>query len=174
MAHPVNRLVHARFFFDIGIGPRHIGFGLIIIIIGYEIFDRIVGEKTLKLAIKLRGEDFVRREDQRGPLRRFNHFGHGEGFAGTGDAQQHLVTLTRLHGGHQLGNRDRLVPRRGIFRCQRKGFAALRLYRARRAVRDEGFTGFRFVQRGADLYGHVLYMDRFCHRHNVRKISVHA
>ena len=51
MTHTVNLLVDARIFFDKGIGPWHIGFGLIIIIIRDEIGHRIVGEKFFKLAI---------------------------------------------------------------------------------------------------------------------------
>ena len=51
MAHPVDGLVHARFLFDIGIGARHIGFGLVIIVIGNEIFHRIIGEEALEFAV---------------------------------------------------------------------------------------------------------------------------
>ena len=54
MAHPINRFVYARFFFDIGVAARDIGFGLIIVVIRYEIFDGIVGEKAFEFAVKLR------------------------------------------------------------------------------------------------------------------------
>ena len=51
MAHPVNRLVYARFLFDIGVAARDIGLGLVIVIIRDEIFHCIVGEEAFKLAI---------------------------------------------------------------------------------------------------------------------------
>ena len=53
VAHPVDLLIYRGVFFDIGVGARHIGFGLVIVIIADEIFHRIVGEKALKLAIEL-------------------------------------------------------------------------------------------------------------------------
>ncbi len=51
MTHPVDLFVYGRFLFDIRIGPRHIGFGLVVIVIGNEIFDGIVRKEALELAI---------------------------------------------------------------------------------------------------------------------------
>jgi hypothetical protein len=41
--------------------------------------------------VELRGEGLVVREDERGALDLLNDGGHGEGFAGAGDAEQDLV-----------------------------------------------------------------------------------
>ena len=41
--------------------------------------------------IKLRGQSFVVRQNQRRAADFLDHLGHGEGLAGAGDAQQHLV-----------------------------------------------------------------------------------
>ena len=87
MAHPVDAFVYRAFLLDIGVRPRDIGFGLIIVVIADEIFDRIVGEEALELAIELRRQYLVGRQDQRWPLQRLNRLGHGEGLARTGDAQ---------------------------------------------------------------------------------------
>ena len=80
MAHPVNRLVYARFFFDVGIAARDIGLGLIIIIIRNEIFDCIVGEKAFEFAVKLRCQNFVGGKDKRRALQFFDDLRDGKGF----------------------------------------------------------------------------------------------
>ena len=54
MAHPVDLFVDLALFFDKGVRARHIGLGLIIVVIADEIFNGIVREKPLKLAIELR------------------------------------------------------------------------------------------------------------------------
>ena len=86
MAHTVNGLVYARFLLDIGVAARDIRFGLVIVIIADEIFDRVVGKEAFKFAIQLRGQNLVRRKDQRWALQRLNDFSDGKGFTGTGDA----------------------------------------------------------------------------------------
>ena len=43
VAHPVDLLVDRALLLDIGVGSRHIGFGLVVIVIGNGILDRIVG-----------------------------------------------------------------------------------------------------------------------------------
>ncbi len=84
MAHPVNLLIDGGFFFDIGIRARHIGFGLIIVIIGDEIFHRVIREQGFHLAIQLGGQGFVGRQDQGRPLSLVDNMRDGEGFAGPG------------------------------------------------------------------------------------------
>ena len=90
VAHAVDLLVDRGILLDIGVGARDIGFRLVVVVIGDEIFDRVVGEEALELAVELRGQRLVRRQDQRRALRRLDHLGHGEGLARAGDAEQHL------------------------------------------------------------------------------------
>ena len=47
MAHAVDLLVDRGFFLDIGVGARNIGFGLVVVVIGDEILDRVVGKEDL-------------------------------------------------------------------------------------------------------------------------------
>jgi hypothetical protein len=72
VAHPVDRLVHRAFLLDVGVGARDVGFGLVVIVVADEIFDRIVGEEALELAVELRGQDLVGRQDQRRALQRLD------------------------------------------------------------------------------------------------------
>ena len=112
VAHAVDLLVDVGFLLDIGVGARHVGFGLVIVVVGDEIFDRVVGKEALELAVELRRQRLVGREDQRRALGRLDHLGHGEGLARAGDAKQHLVALARLDALDQLLDRLRLVALR--------------------------------------------------------------
>ena len=69
MPHAVDLLVDRRFFLDKRIGARHIGFGLVVVVIGDKIFHRVVGEEALELAIELRRQRLVRRQNNGGALR---------------------------------------------------------------------------------------------------------
>ena len=116
MAHAVYLFVDLRIFFDIGIGARHIGFRLIVVIIRNEILHRVFREEAFHFTIKLRGKRLVRCQDQGWALHRLNHLGHGEGLAGTCHTQQHLVAVTGLQASDKLRNGARLVAIRFIRR----------------------------------------------------------
>ena len=87
-------LVDAGIFFDEQIARRNVGFRLIVIVVGHEIFHRIFRQKFAHLGIQLRGEGFVRREYQRRPADARDHMRHRVGFAGAGDAEQGLKCET--------------------------------------------------------------------------------
>ncbi len=93
MAHAVDLLVDRGFLLDIGVGARHIGFRLVVIVVGDEIFDRVVRKEARELAIELGGERLVGRENERRALGVLDDMRHGEGLARAGDAEQHLVAL---------------------------------------------------------------------------------
>ncbi|MNK72292.1 hypothetical protein D3C87_917650 [compost metagenome] len=135
MAHPVDLLVDRGFFLDEGVGARHIGFRLVIIVVGDEIFHRIVGEEVLELRIELRGQRLVRRENDSRALRRLNYLGHGEGLAGAGDAEQDLAALAGIDAFHEVVDGRRLVACGLIVRGHADGNAAFGLRRPGRAVR---------------------------------------
>ncbi len=93
VAHAVDLLVHRRFLLDVGVGARHVGFGLVVVVVGDEVLDRVVGEEALELAVELGRQRLVGRQDQRRALGALDHLRHGEGLARAGDAEQHLVAL---------------------------------------------------------------------------------
>ena len=93
VAHAVDLLVDVGFFLDVGVGARHVRFGLVIVVVADEILDRVLREELAELAVELRGERLVRREDERGALHLLDHLRHGEGLARAGDAEQDLVLL---------------------------------------------------------------------------------
>ena len=135
MAHAVDLLVDGGFLLDIGVGARDVGFRLVVVVIGDEILDRVVGEERLELAVELRGQRLVGREDERGALRRLDHLGHGEGLARAGDAEQHLRAVVALDALDQVLDRLRLVALRLEVGGDDEALAAFRFLRPRRAVR---------------------------------------
>ncbi len=135
VAHAVDLFVDRGILFDVGVGARHIGFGLVVVVVGDEIFHRIVGEEALELAIELCGQRLVRRQDQRGALRRLDHLGHGVGLAASGDAEQHLGAVVALDALDQFGDRGRLVALRLVFGLDDEAHAAFGFLRARRTMR---------------------------------------
>ena len=87
MAQALDLLIDRTVFFDKQILARHVCFRLIVIVVRHEKLDGGVGEELAHLARQLRGEDFVRRDDERGALDLFNHLGHRVCFARTRCAQ---------------------------------------------------------------------------------------
>ena len=154
MPHPIDRFVNRAFLLDVRIRSRHIGFGLVIVVIADEIFDRVVGKERLHLAIELRGEDLVRRQDQRGALQFLDHLGHGECLARSGDAEQHLIALARRRLFDQFGDRRRLIARRLIIADDLEPSAAFRPFRAIGPMGDERLPRLRLGEAGANLDGH--------------------
>ena len=101
---------------DIGVGVGDIGLWLVVIVIGHEILHRVVGEKLLELGTQLGGQGLVVGQHQGGALDALDDLGHGEGLAGAGDAQQHLLLQPVLNALRQRGNGLRLVAGGLVFR----------------------------------------------------------
>ena len=130
VAHPVDLLVDLGFLLDEGVRAGDIGLGLVIVVIRHEVFNGIFGKKSLELAIKLRRERLVWREDDGRALGGLDDLSDGEGLAGAGGAQQDLVALAALHARDQFGDRSRLIPGWIEIRAQHEGSAAFELVSA--------------------------------------------
>ena len=137
MPHPVDLLVHRRFLLDVGVGARDVGLGLVVVVVRDEILDRVRREEALELAVELRGQRLVRRQDQRGALRLGDDVRHRERLARAGDAEQHLVALVLPHAIDQFRDRLRLVAVGRELGLQQKGDAAFGFLRPLGAVRHE-------------------------------------
>ena len=108
-AHLFDVFVDGGVFFDEGVRSGDVGFRLVVVVVGNEVFDGVVREEFAHFAVKLGSESFVRREDERGALRAGDDVRHGEGFAGTGHAEQGLLGEAVLQPFEELGNGSRLV-----------------------------------------------------------------
>jgi hypothetical protein len=140
VAHPVDLLVDRGFLLDERVGARDVGLGLVIVVVGDEVLDRIVGEEGLELPVELRGERLVGRQDQGRALRLLDDLGHREGLARAGDAEQHLVALQGLNAADELGDGPGLVAGRREVGFEREPDAALGFLRPFRTVRRPGLA----------------------------------
>ena len=151
VAHAVDLLVHRGVLLDEGVGARHVGLGLVVVVVGDEVLDGVLGEEALHLAVELGGQGLVGSEHQGRALQPRNDLGHGVGLARAGDAEQHLVDLAVAGRLDQCLDGARLVAGRlvGADQLERT------LGRHRRAAR--GLEGGKFIEPGT--HGSDLLSD---------------
>ena len=87
MAQLIDLVIDGRILFYISIRRGHICLRLVIIVVGYKIFHRILGKKFLELAVKLRCQRFIVGDNEGGLLKLLNHICHGKGLSGAGNSQ---------------------------------------------------------------------------------------
>ncbi len=112
---PVYLIVYIRILLDVGIRRGNIRFRLIIIIIGYKILHRVLGEELLHLAVELACQGLIVGNDKRRLIQRRDDIRHGEGLAGARDPYKGLKLIARFKALHQLLNGLGLVARRPVF-----------------------------------------------------------
>ncbi len=105
----VELLVDGGFFFDEEVAGGDVGFGLVVVVVGDEVLDGVVGEEGLELVVELGGEGFVVGEDERGSVGFGDDRRHGEGFSGAGDAEQDLIFFAGVEAGDEFGDGAGLV-----------------------------------------------------------------
>ena len=108
----VDVVVDRRVLLDVGVGLREVGLGLIVVVVGDEVLDGVVGEKPLELVEELRREGLVVGDDQGRPLQALDDVGDGEGLARPGDAEQHLGGAALLDAADEGLDAAPLVPLR--------------------------------------------------------------
>ena len=112
-AHLLDVRVDGGVLFYIGIRSRHIGFRLVVVVIGNEVFHRVVREELAELAVELGGQGLVRRQHQGRPLHGLNDVGDGEGLARPGYAEQSLMAQARAEPVHPARRWPTAGRRRG-------------------------------------------------------------
>ncbi|MNV04079.1 hypothetical protein D3C71_943640 [compost metagenome] len=89
--HLLDVVVDRRILLDEGVRGRHIGFRLVVVVVGNEILHRVVREERLELPVQLRRQGLVRRQHQGRALHLGDHIGDAEGLARAGHTEQRLV-----------------------------------------------------------------------------------
>ena len=112
MAELVYLLVDVGILLYVGVSLRHVGLGLIVVVIGDEILHGVVGEEVPELRGKLGGEGLVVGDDEGRTLELLDDVGHGEGLAAAGDAHKSLGVKSLACAFHQAVDGLRLVSRR--------------------------------------------------------------
>ncbi len=118
MTELIDFIVYSGILFNIGIGCRDICLGLVVIVIGDEIFHCIFGEKLFKFRAQLRRERFVVGQHQRWTVHFGNDIRHGKGFARACYTEQGLFLIPFLQTLRKLCNRFGLVTCGHIRRMQ--------------------------------------------------------
>ena len=113
-AHLLDVLVDRAVLLDEEVALRDVGLGLVVVVVADEVLDRVLREELAELAVELRRERLVRREDDRRPADLGDHVGHREGLAGAGDAEQRLERQAVADALDQALDRGRLVARRRV------------------------------------------------------------
>ena len=98
----INLVIDRAILFDISIAGRHIGLGLVVIIVGNEVFHRVIGEKLLELTIKLAGQRFIMGDNQSRLVDLSDNLTHGIGLTSTSRPHENLCLLAPLDIIHQF------------------------------------------------------------------------
>ena len=112
--HLLDVLVDRRVLLDEQVALRHVGLGLVVVVVADEVLDRVLREELAELAVQLRGQRLVGREHDGRAAHLRDDVGHREGLAGAGDAQQRLEGEAVLHALAQLRDGRGLVARRRV------------------------------------------------------------
>jgi hypothetical protein len=68
VAELVDLVVARRILLDVGVAARQVRLRLVVVEVGDEVLDGVVREELAKLAVKLRGERLVVRQDECRPV----------------------------------------------------------------------------------------------------------
>ena len=121
VAQAVDLLVDRRVLLDVEVLGGDVGLGLVVVVVGDEVLDRVVREVRPELVAQLGGQRLVVGDDQRRPLDGLDRRRHRHRLAGSGGAQQRLEALAGLDA---LGQR---LDRRGLIRGGDEGAIELEL-----------------------------------------------
>ena len=93
MAHAVYVFVYRRVFLYVRVGLGYIGFGLVVVVVAYEIVNFVVGEKIAQFCVYLGGQGFVVNKYQGGTSRVTYNVGYGKGLAAPGNSKENLILV---------------------------------------------------------------------------------
>ena len=114
MAQPVDLLVDRRVLLDVEVPARNVGLGLVVVVVGDEVLDRVAWEIRAELVAQLRGQRLVVGDHERRLLNRLDRRRHGHRLARAGRAQQGQVPLPGQDALGQRSDRGRLVGGRAV------------------------------------------------------------
>ena len=133
--------VDRRVLLDEGVGLRHVGLGLVVVVVRDEVLDRVVRHELAELGGELRGEGLVVREHERGSLHLLDEPRRGRRLAGAGGAEEHDVGLAGVDPAGQLRDRGGLVAARPVLAHDLErtdGSRGLHAFQSRFARRHSG------------------------------------
>ena len=114
MPQAVDVVVAGRVLLDVEVGLRDVRLGLVVVVVGDEVLDRVRGEELAELVAELGCERLVVRDHERRSLQLLDQPRHRRGLAGPGGTEQGLEPVARLERRRQLGDRLRLIAGRRV------------------------------------------------------------
>ena len=102
---PVDLVVDRGVLLDVEVLVRDVRLGLVVVVVGDEVLDRVVGEELAELAAELGRERLVVREHQRRLLDLLDHEAHRGRLARAGHPEQRLELVALLDARGELGAR---------------------------------------------------------------------
>jgi hypothetical protein len=124
-AHLLDVLVDRAVLLDVEVARGDVGLGLVVVVVGDEVLDRVLGEELAEFRVELRGERLVGRDHERGPAGLRDDVGHRVGLARARDPQQRLVGETVVQALDELLDRLGLVARRRERAMQAEGASGI-------------------------------------------------
>ena len=110
-------VVDGEVLFYIGVRRGQVGFGLVIVVIGYVIFHCVIREESLELAVELCRQRLVMAQYERRLVDVGYDVGNGECLSGAGHAQQGLCGNSLKHSFGELCDCFRLVAGGAVGGC---------------------------------------------------------
>ena len=99
---------------DVEVGLRDVRLGLVVVVVGDEVLDRVLGEELPELVAELGGERLVVGDHEGRALELLHHPGHRRRLARTGRAEQRLPPVAGTERLGELCDRTRLVACRAV------------------------------------------------------------
>ena len=106
---PRDVVVLGRVLLDVEVGLRDVRLGLVVVVVGDEVLDRVRREELAELVAELRGERLVVGDHERRALDLLDDPGHRRRLARAGRAEHGLEALARVDALGELRDRLRLV-----------------------------------------------------------------
>ena len=127
-----SMLVDRGILLDVGVRRRHVGFRLVVIVIGNEILHRVVGKNAFISPYSCAARSCWR-QHQRRTLHGGDDVGDGEGLAAAGDAEQGLMRQAVVQARDQRADGVRLIAGglesgakgKGLFVCMGNWLAGI-------------------------------------------------
>ncbi len=110
-AHLLDVLVDRGILLDEEVARWDVGLGLVVVVIGDEVLDRVLRKELAELGIELCRQGLVRCEHERRPPELRNHVRHRVGLARAGHAEQRLERQAVADSLREQRDRLRLVAR---------------------------------------------------------------
>ena len=109
MPQSLDLVIDRRVLLDERVRLGNVGLGLVVVVVGHEVFDGVARQQFAEFCCQLRGERLIRLEHQRGTLQLFDEPRGGRALARAGRTHEDHVLLAVTDACRQLTDCFRLI-----------------------------------------------------------------